>query len=313
MNMAVSKRYFQNYIALFPAKFRPSLTAKLDYKKVLDAEKRLKIPTQVWLAFLTPPVQEAEEYVPEKYKRVWKLKTEMLSKLPHPKEFLDVRNPLHHSSECVTLALLETLYDLNEKKVLLAEARYHEWLDVANHFGLWALRYMLEDAIFKTFDSDNFSLFESVVDKQMFIEQHLVLAISGIVKDALAQAGLDNFSLENRRKNIYGVYKKVALKQKNINEIYDIHGFRILTSSESDCRKAIEVLHQLWRHFPERYKDYIAEPKANGYRSIHTVLYSLEGKLVEFQVRTHEMDHIAASGPANHAEYKKNLGKTISS
>lgn len=312
--MALPKRYFEDYVALFPAEFQPFLTAKLACKKILEAEKRLKIPPRIWLAFLTPPAPEAEKYIPVKCRRVWQLKTAMLKALPHPKEFLDVRDPLHSSSECVTLALLETLYDLYENKVLLPEEkRYRQWLDVANHFGLWKLRYMLEDAIFKTFDPENFALFESVVQKQMFIDQHLILSIRGIVGDALSKAGIKDFSIENRIKNIYGVYNKVALKNKNINEIYDIHGFRVLTSSEKDCRKAIEVLHKLWRHFPDRYKDYIAQPKENGYRSVHTVLSCLEGKLIEFQVRTHEMDQIAASGPANHAEYKKAAGTIASS
>src|SRR3989344_1883826 len=303
--MALPKRYFEDYVALFPPGFQPFLAAKLAYKKTLESEKRLKIPPRIWLAFLTPPVPEAEEYVPQKCKRVWQLKTAMLKILPHPKEFLAVRDPLHRSSEAVTLALLETLYDLNEQKVLLDEKTYHVWLDVANHFGLWKLRYMLEDAIFKTFDPENFALFESVVQKQMFIDQHLILSIRGILKDALKYAGIKDFSIENRIKNIYGVYNKVAVKNKSINDIYDIHGFRILTSSEKDCRKVIEVLHRLWRHFPDRYKDYIAKPKENGYQSVHTVLSCLEGKLIEFQIRTYEMDHIAASGPANHAEYKK--------
>ena len=304
--MALSKRHFEDYVALFPSEFQPALTAKLAYKKMLEAEKRLKIPPRIWLAFLTPPVPEAEAYVPQKCKRIWQLKTAMLKSLPHPKEFLDVRDPLHHSSEAVTLALLETLYDLYENKVLLPEEkRYREWLDVANHFGLWKLRYLLEDAIFKTFDPENFALFESVVQKQMFIDQHLILSIRGILEDALKHAGIKDFSIENRVKNIYGVYNKVALKNKSINDIYDIHGFRVLTSSEKDCRKAVEILHRLWRHFPDRYKDYIANPKENGYQSVHTVLSCLEGKLIEFQIRTYEMDQIAASGPANHAEYKK--------
>src|SRR3989338_2411642 len=209
--MALPKRYFEDYIALFPAEFQPFLTAKLACKKILEAEKRLKILPRIWLAFLTPPALEAGAYVPVKCKRIWHLKTAMLKALPHPKEFLAVRDPLHSSSECVTLSLLETLYDLHENKVLLPEEkRYREWLDVANHFGLWKLRYMLEDAIFKTFDPENFALFESVVQKQMFIDQHLILSIRGILEDALRNAGIKDFSIENRVKNIYGVYNKVA-------------------------------------------------------------------------------------------------------
>ena len=189
--------------------------------------------------------------------------------------------------------------------MLLKRAAYDAWLDIADQFGLWKLRYLLEDESFKTFEPEQFHLFESVVEKQIFVDKHLMLSIRAILHDALAREGLKDFSIENRVKNIYGVYRKVALKQKSINDIYDIHGFRILTATREDCYRALEVLHRLWRHYPERFKDYIAHPKANGYESIHTVVNCLENKVTEFQIRTREMDVVAASGPANHAAYKK--------
>jgi GTP pyrophosphokinase len=200
------------------------------------------------------------------------------------------------------------LYDLHEGKILFPQERYYEWLEVADHFGLWKLRYLLEDAIFRTFDPENFSLFESVVQKKMRMDQNLVLAIRDIVGSAFKRAGLMSFTLTNRKKNIYGVYKKIALKKMNINEIFDVHGFRILVSNTKKCYQALEILHRLWPNVPERYKDYIEKPKANGYQSIHTVLSCLEKKPIEFQIRTREMDLVAASGPANHAEYKKARG-----
>lgn len=295
---------FRPYVKSFPQKFWASLEAKHTFKSVLEVDRRLKVPTRVWFAFLTPPDPKAQKYIPHDLEDVWNLKENMLSTFERPREFLHTRDPLHRSSDCVTLALLEIIYDLQEKKVLLPEERYHEWLEVANHFGLWRLRYMLEDSIFRTFDPENFTLFESVVAKQMFIDAHLVQAIRTIVENALKRAGIKNFSIENRTKNIYGVYKKIALKGKSVNDIYDIHGFRLLMSTEADCYRAVEILHQLWRHYPERHKDYIAKPKTNGYRSLHTVLSCLEGKKIEFQVRTRDMDIVAASGPANHADYK---------
>jgi len=296
----------------FPKEFRATLRTRRAFKEMLEADKRLKVPRRVWLAFLTPTEPEALPYLLPGLKDTGALKEAALRSFEHPREFLRARGPLHRSSDCATLALLEILYGLQEKKVSLSEERYREWLEVANHFGLWRLRYALEDSIFRTFDPENFALFESVVAKQMFIDAHLVQAIRTIVDDALKRANIKNFSIENRTKNIYGVYKKVALKQKSINDIYDIHGFRVLTSTPKDCYKAVDVLHHLWPHFPERYKDYIAKPKENGYQSIHTVVQSLEGKPIEFQVRTREMDVIAASGPANHADYKSATGKVTS-
>ena len=303
---------FEDYVRIFPMEFQASLEAKLIYKAELERDEHLVIPPRIWLAYLTPREDIAGKLLKGTHGKIWKLKQAMLEIFEHPRKFIDMRDPLHRSSEYITLSLMEILFDLHEKKVLLPRERYDEWLEVANHFGLWKLRYLLEDAIFKTFDPENFALFESVVAKQMFMDAHLVQAIRGIVGDALKRADIKNFSIENRTKNIYGVYKKVALKGRSVNDIYDIHGFRIFTANRQDCHKVIDVLHYLWPHISERYKDYIANPKENGYQSIHTVVNSLEGKPIEFQVRTKEMDMVAASGPANHADYKNASGKITS-
>ena len=293
---------FRGFLQKLPQKYGEELRAKEALRALLEEEERLTLPSRIWAAFLLPSDMD---HVPPLWKSVSKLKKETLKELGHPAHFLTTHDPLHHTSNHVTLALLELLYDLSRKKSSISEKKYGEWLEVADRFGLWQLRYALEDIIFKTFDPENFSLFQSVVEKKMFMEQHIVLAIRGIVEDALKRDGFKKFAIKNRRKNIYGVYQKTIHKKININEIYDIHGFRILVPAKKDCAKALEVLHRLWPHLPERYKDYIANPKPNGYRSLHTVLRCLEGKLIEFQIRTYEMDYIAASGPANHADYKK--------
>ncbi len=302
--MAVKRTYFDEYLALFPPEVRAKRALKLDFKRHLESDNRLKIPAHIWLAFLTPPEESLQAYLPKKYAAIKKLKAAMLEIVDEPRKFIEMRDPFHAASACVTLAILECLYDLEESKVLLPRERYEEWLDVANHFGLWKLRYALEDVIFKTFDPENYELFQSVIQQQLFVDNHLILSVRGIISDALHRAGISDFLIENRVKNIYGVYRKVALKEKSVNDIYDIHGFRILAGSEADCRRILEVLHQLWRPYPDKFKDYIASPKANGYQSIHTVLQCLQRKTIEFQIRTREMDAIAASGPANHAAYK---------
>jgi|SRR3989338_3329889 len=306
--MGDQKRSLKPYIKLFPEEFRAACEAKLAFKSALEADERLEIPSRIWFAFLLPSDLLSTIRLPRALEHAQKLKVAMSKTIAHPKRFLKTRGPLYASNDCVTLALLEILFNLKAGQVTLPQARYREWVEVAEYFGLWKLRYCLEDALFKKFDPDNFLLFESVVDKKMFMDQHVVLAIHGILKDALKRAGLLGFDIQNRKKNIYGVYQKVALKNISVNEIFDIHGFRILTSSPKKCYQAVEILHRLWPHVPERYKDYIQKPKSNGYQSIHTVLCCLEKKLIEFQVRTREMDVIAASGPANHAEYKRAHG-----
>lgn len=294
---------------LFPREFWTKIKKKIAYKNVLESGENLEISPRIWLAYLTPSDMGTEQYLLGKFKQVWRLKDEMPETFANPKRFLKTHGPLHKSSDIVTLALLEILFDLNTKKRLLPEDQYREWLAVANHFGLWKLRYTLEDAVFKAFDQKNFSLFSSVVNKQIYMDRRLVLSVRSILEDVMTRAGFKRFTIENRTKNIYGVYKKISLKHKSVNDIYDIHGFRLLVTTRKECYRAVDILHQLWPCFPERLKDYILNPKKNGYQSIHTVLSCLEKKPIEFQVRTYEMDSIASSGSANHADYKGPAGK----
>ena len=308
--MSETKDRFQAYIAQFPPKPGAALARKLAYKKKLEEDRSFKIPTRIWLAFLTPPSADLWRKPLSIHSDVAQLKKAMLETFQNPKQFLEMRNPLHKVSECITLAVLETLYDLEESKILLTREQYEEWIEIAEHFGLWKLRYALEDMIFKTFDADAFAAFESVIEKQIRMDHEKVSSIRAIVKDALKRAGITEFSLLNRRKNVYGVYQKISVKGISVNEIFDIHGFRILTPTQRECYAATEILHRLWRQYPDRYKDYIEKPKENGYQSIHTVLLCLGGQPIEFQVRTYDMDLMAESGPANHPTYKKNLRVT---
>lgn len=299
--MTVAKSHFSDYITHFPRSRHALLRKRLDCKNALEADQRLKIPGYIWLAFLTP--NDIDVGRSARSRRVNKLLGSAKDDADHPERFASCEkcNPL---SDRATLALLEILFAVSNSRGI-SENQYRDWITVANNFGLWKLRYALEDAHFKASNEENYEIFKSVIDKQLFIDHHLVLNVKAIIGNALRSAGLKNFFIVNRRKNIYGVYKKIALKGRSINEIYDIHGFRILMDSEKDCYVALEALHKLWRCIPERLKDYIRHPKPNGYRSIHTVLCCLEGKRIEFQIRTFEMDAIAASGPANHAAYKK--------
>ena len=302
--MARKPTVFEEYIRRFPVAYTPELKRKCAFKKKLEADASLKLPRRVWFAFLTPPDLETFSCIPKNLHAVRALKRSVLKDFAEPSRYLHARTK-GISSDVVTLALLEILYDLIGKKVLLTKDTYAEWLDVADRFGLWRLRYAMEDAIFKTFDPRSYALFKSVVEKQVRLDAGLVRSIRGILTEALKKEGLGSCRIENRTKNIGGVHRKVALKGKNINDIYDIHGFRILCGTEKECYGALDTLHRLWPHYPERFKDYVRTPKENGYRSIHTVLSCIERKPIEFQLRTFEMDVVASSGPANHADYKR--------
>ena len=125
-----------------------------------------------------------------------------------------------------------------------------------------------------------------------------------LVKRALAEEGLTNFKTDYRQKGLYSLSKKIIKKGGEIENVYDILALRIFTDNVTDCYKALGIIHSKWRPLPGRIKDYIAVPKPNGYKSIHTTVFTGDGSIVEVQIRTHEMHRQAEYGIASHLSYK---------
>jgi GTP pyrophosphokinase len=124
------------------------------------------------------------------------------------------------------------------------------------------------------------------------------------VKKALAENNLINIQTDYRQKGLYSLSKKIISKGGDIDNVYDILAMRIFTDNVADCYKALGVIHGKWRPLPGRIKDYIATPKLNGYRSIHTTVFTGDGAIVEIQIRTHEMHRESEYGIASHLTYK---------
>ncbi len=301
---------YKAYISRFPKKRATELKEKLVYKHLLENSANFRVPKAVWFSFLTPPESSSQKLLEKTEQHIWKLKKAMLDGFAHPERFESGTITNRATTAVVTAALLEILFDLEERKVLLPKDAYKQWVRIAERFGLWQIRYYLEDAIFKNFDPENYRLFRSVVQRKMKTDAYLISDIRSILRQTLYTAGIQEFEIRNRQKNVYGVYDKMHKKGLNINDIYDIHGFRILTKTKKDCYRAHDALDRLWPTYRDRYKDYIKKPKENGYQSIHTVLRCLRNTPIEFQIRSFEMDVIAESGHANHADYKYTLLKS---
>lgn len=110
--------------------------------------------------------------------------------------------------------------------------------------------------------------------------------------------------LEGRAKHIYSIWRKMRSKEISFSEVYDVRAVRILVADESDCYRVLGVVHNLWRNIPHEFDDYIAVPKENGYRSLHTAVFGPEGKVLEIQIRTREMHEEAEFGVCSHWQYK---------
>ncbi len=176
---------------------------------------------------------------------------------------------------------------------------------LANRLGIWQLKWELEDFAFRYTDPDSYKdlagrLAERRVDRERYIESFRerlgeCLAAAGIVAD-----------VAGRPKHIYSIYKKMRSKALRFDDINDVRAVRILVDSIADCYAALGVVHTTWPHIAGEFDDYIATPKENGYRSIHTAVIGPEGKVVEVQIRTREMHDANELGVAAHWRYKEN-------
>lgn len=191
----------------------------------------------------------------------------------------------------------------------LEKAIQDYWLDIADHFGLWRLRYRIEDQLFQLKDPKTYHLIQSLIEKKTEIHQDLFREITQILKDQLKKIKLSKFKIQFRKKNAYGIFRKMSQKKKSINHLDDFFAFRIIVPTETECYAALNRLHQLWAPYPDRFKDYIKTPKPNGYQSLHTTLHCLQEYAIEFQIRSEQMDKIAKYGPAAHGKYRRTQEK----
>lgn len=238
----------------------------------------------------------------------------MKSKIPPTlidKNFLEkirnIHDPLDPQKSLVqkNLDVLLKILKENPFNPELEQCTQEYWLEIADHFGFWRLRYRIEDQLFQQKDPKTYQLIQSLIKKKVEIHQDLFNQINDLLKDQLKKSGLKKFKIQFRKKNAYGIYRKMNKKKKNINHLDDLFAFRIIVANEDECYKTLEKLHQIWAPYPHRLKDYIKRPKPNGYQSLHTTLHCLQEYAIEFQIRSETMDKIAKFGPAAHAKYRK--------
>ena len=175
---------------------------------------------------------------------------------------------------------------------------------LANRLGVWQLKWELEDYAFRYSDPDTYrniakALKEKRAEREQFIKR---------VQETL-QGELDahsiNAEISGRPKHIYSIWRKMQRKDRGLDALYDIRAVRILVDDINDCYAALGIVHNLWSYIPGEFDDYIANPKENDYRSLHTAVVGPYGKTVEIQIRSHEMHNHAELGVAAHWRYKE--------
>ena len=174
---------------------------------------------------------------------------------------------------------------------------------IANRLGLRSVRIELEDLGFRALYPQRYRVLGARVRKARGHRKRVVGKVETAMKRRLRQEGV-KARVEGREKHLYSLYRKMRAKHLSFKEVLDVYGFRIVVERPDDCYRVLGMAHSLYKPVPERFKDYIAIPKANGYQSLHTTLFGPFGAPIEVQVRTEEMHQVAESGVAAHWMYK---------
>jgi len=175
---------------------------------------------------------------------------------------------------------------------------------LANRLGLWQLKWELEDLAFRFLEPDTYQRLARQLEERRVQREAFVAAAIQRLRGELAAAGLDA-EISGRPKHLYSIYNKMRNKGLELEEISDLRGLRVIVDTVAHCYAALGVVHALWTQVPQEFDDYIARPKPNGYRSLHTVVLADDGRPLEVQIRTHDMHRFAEYGVASHWRYKE--------
>lgn len=178
---------------------------------------------------------------------------------------------------------------------------------LANRLGIWQVKWELEDLVFRYLQPDMYKRIAGLLDERREDRERYINLVLNELQQALAVAGL-KADVAGRPKHIYSIWKKMQRKEVDFSELYDVRAVRVLVPDIPTCYAALGVVHARWAPIPKEFDDYIAKPKGNDYRSLHTAVIGPEGKGLEVQIRTHQMHEHAELGVAAHWRYKEGSG-----
>ena len=210
----------------------------------------------------------------------------------------------------ILVKLADRLHNMRTIKSMRAEKqaqKARETMDIyaplAGRMGMQWMREELEDLAFRVLNPEGRN---SIIRRFINLQKETGDVVGKITQDIrheLEEAEIDA-DVFGRAKKPYGIWRKMREKQQGFSRLSDIYGFRVITKNESDCYRVLGAIHSRWRAVPGRFKDYISQPKTNGYRSIHTTVSGRDGKRVEVQIRTRQMHEVAEAGVAAHWSYR---------
>ncbi|MCY4538033.1 MAG: bifunctional (p)ppGpp synthetase/guanosine-3',5'-bis(diphosphate) 3'-pyrophosphohydrolase [Chloroflexi bacterium] len=196
-------------------------------------------------------------------------------------------------------------YMPQHKQMAVAQETMDIFAPLANRLGIWQMKWELEDLAFRYLNPDAYRSIAKALDERRDEREQYVDRIREILVRELNASKISKVTISARPKHIHSIYNKMTKKGLPLEQIYDIRGMRVLVDTLAECYLALGIVHNLWRPIPNEFDDYIANPKDNFYRSLHTAVHDDEGKTVEVQIRTWDMHEDAEYGIAAHWRYKE--------
>ncbi len=190
-----------------------------------------------------------------------------------------------------------------DKQRRIAKETLDIYVPIANRLGINAMRVELENLGFRASHPLRYKIIQEAVKKSRGNRSEIIQKIEAAVGNRLTQEDLAG-QVVGREKFLYSIYRKMQEKRLSFSEVYDVYAFRVIVKQVDDCYRTLGIIHNLYKPLPGKFKDYIAIPKANGYQSLHTVLFGPYGVPIEVQIRTEDMEKIAEAGIASHWLYK---------
>ncbi|MGO4002458.1 MULTISPECIES: GTP diphosphokinase [Pseudomonas] len=191
----------------------------------------------------------------------------------------------------------------DEKRNRVAREVFDIYAPLAHRLGIGHIKWELEDLSFRYLEPDQYKQIAKLLHERRLDRERFISDVMNQLQSELQATGVDA-DISGRAKHIYSIWRKMQRKGLAFSQIYDVRAVRVLVPEMRDCYTALGIVHTLWRHIPKEFDDYIANPKENGYRSLHTAVIGPEGKVLEVQIRTHAMHEEAELGVCAHWRYK---------
>ncbi|MGZ4955361.1 MAG: RelA/SpoT family protein [Methylobacter sp.] len=243
-----------------------------------------------------------------------KLSVYSLEMTDQPSQTETLRRMLLSMTQDVRAVLIKLAYRIQRLKVLpkdsyelrrfIAQETLDIYAPIANRMGIHQLKWELEDMAFRYLKPQSYRRIAKSLTDNRVQRENCINKFIALLQSKLAEEGI-SAEIYGRPKHIYSIWKKMQRKQLDIDELYDLLAVRVIVDNLTSCYATLGMVHSLWQTIPKEFDDYIANPKENGYQSLHTVIIDSEGNRIEVQIRTQQMHDFAELGVAAHWSYKE--------